>query len=152
MLRINRIFVILLRIIYVVVVILHILVVRPAYLEWVATAPKLNMLLPSDAEVPDTVKTSTRGIIINVPTIEVWRWLVQIGQDRGGWYSFHWLENLFAANMNNTDHIVDEWQTLQIGDRLPFLEGGENDTFTAEVTAIDPELALVLEDPLSHSD
>lgn len=145
MLRINRKFFVLISTVYIAVGLVHVLVVRPAYLEWGATLPELNMPLPGDSEVPANVETSTRAITINAPAAEIWQWIVQIGQDRGGWYSFYWLENLFAANMHNTDRIVADWQTLNVGDQLPFLEGGTGDTFNAGVTGIDPQRALVLE-------
>lgn len=117
MLRINRKFFVLISTVYIAVGLVHVLVVRPAYLEWGA-------ILPGDSEVPANIETSTRAITINAPAAEIWQWIVQIGQDRGGWYSFYWLENLFAANMHNTDRIVADWQTLNVGDQLPFLEGG----------------------------
>lgn len=145
MLRINRKFVLSMSILYIVVVFMHVFLVRPKYMVWGATLPELAMQLPGDDEIPANTVISTRAVTINAPADRIWPWIVQIGQDRAGWYSFDWMENLFAANMHNADSIVDVWQTVQIGDQLPFLEGGSGDTFTSEVTEVDPGRALVME-------
>jgi hypothetical protein len=41
---------------------------------------------------------------------------MQIGQDRAGYYSYAWLENLFGAEMRNIYRIVPEFQNRQVGD------------------------------------
>jgi hypothetical protein len=45
----------------------------------------------------------------------VWPWLAQLGQDRGGFYSYDWLENLFGLHMRNADRIHPEWQQMAAG-------------------------------------
>ncbi|MCL4292379.1 MAG: hypothetical protein KJ056_05045 [Acidimicrobiia bacterium] len=50
----------------------------------------------------------TRGITIDAPAAAVWRWLVQIGADRGGFYSYDRLENLFGLGIHSADEIVPE--------------------------------------------
>jgi hypothetical protein len=55
-------------------------------------------------------------LTINAPVTDVWPWIVQIGQDRAGCYSYAWLENLFFVGMHNADRIHPEWQTRQVGD------------------------------------
>ena len=46
----------------------------------------------------------------------IWPWILQIGQDRAGFYSYTQLENLFGCEMRNADRIVPEWQQRQVGD------------------------------------
>lgn len=71
--------------------------------------------------------------------------MVQLGQGRGGFYSYSWLENLFAADMHNVNEILPELQQLQVGDRLALMRGGEQSPVTStEVTLIEPGHALVL--------
>lgn len=41
-----------------------------------------------------------------------------MGQDRAGFYSYTFLENLFLADMRNADLIVPEWQQLRTGDHV----------------------------------
>jgi hypothetical protein len=50
---------------------------------------------------------------------DVWPWLVQLGQGRGGFYSYDLLENLVArCDIHSADHIVAEWQRIAVGDRV----------------------------------
>jgi hypothetical protein len=110
-------------------------------MHWGATATEITMSLPGDANIPPQTVVSTRAITIRAPVAAVWPWIIQLGQGRGGFYSYEWLENLFAADMHNADHIVPALQQLQIGDPISFQGGGP---FT-RVAAIMPERALVVE-------
>src|SRR5262249_45750573 len=49
----------------------------------------------------------------------VWPWLLQIGQDRSGFYSNDWLENLAGADIHNTDVLRPEWQVRAVGGQGP---------------------------------
>ena len=57
-------------------------------------------------------------ITIDAPPEQVWRWLIQTGQDRAGFYSYDWIERLFGYDMRNADRIHPEWQQLAVGDRV----------------------------------
>jgi hypothetical protein len=85
--------------------------------NWGTTPEERTMTLPGDELIADA-STVTRGITVDAPGDEVWRWLVQIGQDRGGWYTYDWLENLFALDIHSSDEIREEWQHLAVGDRV----------------------------------
>jgi hypothetical protein len=39
---------------------------------------------------------SMQAITINAPPEDIWPWLVQIGYQRGGLYSYDWLDRLFG--------------------------------------------------------
>lgn len=49
---------------------------------------------------------------------KVWPWLVQMGQGRGGFYSYEWLENLVGCDIHNADRIIPECQRLEVGDGI----------------------------------
>src|ERR1043166_790169 len=70
------------------------LIERPWYLRWGATAQELRNVLPGDEIFPNAAQQNTRAITIHAPITDVWPWVAQIGQDRGGFYSFDLLENL----------------------------------------------------------
>ena len=56
-------------------------------------------------------QSTTRAITITTPADHVWPWIAQLGQGRGGFYSYDWLENLVAhIDIHNADQIVPEWQ------------------------------------------
>ncbi len=94
--------------------------------------------------MPHPTVESTRAVTIRAPAEEVWRWLVQLGQDRGGFYSYNLLENLAAADIHNVDRIVPEMQHLKVGDFVP-MAPVEWDIPTAgfTVVGIEPERAIV---------
>ena len=66
---------------------------------------------------------ATHAITIQAPVDRVWPWIAQIGQGRGGFYSYDWLENLFGMDIHNISNINPEWQTPQVGDLVPFWKG-----------------------------
>lgn len=84
--------------------------------RWGATDAEVSVDLPSDALVPEPSAQNTRAITIEAPPHEVWPWLAQIGADRGGFYSYDFLENLFGLRIHSADHIVAEWQDVKVGD------------------------------------
>jgi hypothetical protein len=94
----------------------YIYFVRPWHLRWGATDEEVHEVLPGDELVPNPESGATHAITIAAPVAEVWGWLVQIGQTRGGFYSYTWLENLVGCDMRNAEAIVPEWQTLRAGD------------------------------------
>jgi hypothetical protein len=55
---------------------------------------------------------------VEAPPEAVWPWLAQIGQDRGGFYSYEWLENFAGCRMRNAERIHPEWQNREIGDKV----------------------------------
>jgi hypothetical protein len=60
----------------------------------------------------------THAIQINAPADKVWPWVVQISQNKGGFYSYEWLENLVGCQIHNAEQIHPEWQDLKMGDGL----------------------------------
>ena len=75
----------------------------------------------------------TRSVTIDAPPERVWPWLVQVGVDKAGFYTFDWAENLFGDPIHNTDRIHPEWQDLRPGDAVWPSPAGE--PWIAEVVA-----------------
>lgn len=117
----------------------YLLGVRPWYLNWGATDFEVCRSMPGDDLVPKPGMQATRAITIDAPAERVWQWLVQIGQGRGGFYSYDWLENLLGMDIHNVDRIVPELQHLSVGDVVPFWSG-----VGVRVAMIEPPRALVL--------
>ncbi len=93
-------------------------VVRHWYNRWGATPAEIAGTMPGDELVPLPKMTSTRAIAINAPPEDVWAWLVQIGQGRGGFYSFDALENLLRCDIHSADRIIPQLQELHTGDLI----------------------------------
>jgi hypothetical protein len=102
--------------IFILAVLVYAVFVRSWMLSWGATAAEKVRPLPGDELVPSPSYQSTRALSIAAPAEEVWAWLVQLGQNRGGFYSYSCLENLAFADIHNTNHILPEWQKVQPGD------------------------------------
>jgi len=114
--------------------------IRPWHLRWGATDEEIEQPLPGDELAPHPKLRATHAITINAPAADVWPWLVQMGQDRGGFYSYTWLENLVGCDMHNADEVVSEWQELKVGDNV-WLHPKAPPT---KVAAIEPGHAIVL--------
>ena len=85
------------------------------YQRWNTTGDEATRTLPGDERVPAPLVTQTLAVTIKASATAVWPWLAQIGQERGGMYSYELLENLGRCQMRNADQIVPEWE-LQVGD------------------------------------
>lgn len=120
----------------------------PANRTWGSTREELTMPLPGDVESRDRALELQHAITINAPAEDVWAWLVQLGQDRGGFYSYDWLERAFGLGIRNATEVRPEWQTLQRGDVIratpPNYLGGLAEVAWT-VGDVMPERALVLE-------
>jgi hypothetical protein len=83
-------------------------------------------------------------VSIAAPAGEVWPWLVQMGQGRGGLYSYDWLENLVGLDMHSADHLVPELQGLAVGDTVRLTPEGMEPALRFTVRRLDPAEVLVL--------
>jgi hypothetical protein len=122
---------------------LYAAVLYPWFLNWGATPEEQRMALPVDALLADPAHRFTRAITIEAPPAEVWKWIVQMGQDRAGFYSNTFLENLTGASIHNADTIRPEWQQRAKGDRVPLarpdlLGGYFTEVAQTRIVAIDP--------------
>ena len=90
--------------------------VRPWQQHWGATEEEYDTRLTGDEQVAEPATQVTRAIDIQAPPEEVWPWIVQLGADRGGFYSYDWLENLFGLGIHSASEVVPGWQRLGVGD------------------------------------
>lgn len=97
--------------------------IRPRILRWGADSEESSAALPGDELITKPMTQTTRAITIHAPINQVWPWLVQPGQGRGGFYSYDWLENIFQMDIHNADRILPEYQDLAEGDLIPFWQG-----------------------------
>ena len=125
-----------------------VVIMRPVYVRWGTTAAERSAPLPGDALVRDARYRVDHGITIHAPADSVWPWLAQLGQDRGGFYSYDWLERLLGDQIRNADRIHMEWQSISTGDLVratqPGYLGGRFGDLGWRVIEVVPERALVL--------
>ena len=119
---------------------LYALVIRPWHLRWGAAAEDEKRELPGDELLPEDGTQILHAVTIDAPVEEVWPWLAQLGQDRGGFYSYEWLENLAGCQMENAPRIRPEWQHRELGETVHLHPAGG-----LRVSVFEPGHALGLE-------
>ena len=113
---------------------------RPQMLRWGATDEEVAGPFPGAELVREGRRSSTMAVTIDVPPEQVWPWLVQMGWDRAGWYSWDLLDN---SGRPSARQVHPEWQDLAVGDRLRYSAFGRvADAF--RVAVIDPNRFLGL--------
>lgn len=124
-------------------------VTRPWRDRWGVRADEIDKPLPGDLPNRDPAFEVMHAVTIDAPPERVWPWLVQLGQDRGGFYSYSVLENALGLHIRNADRIHPEWQDLHEGDLVraaprDWLGGRFGEDVGWRVTLVEPNRALVL--------
>lgn len=85
--------------------------------RWGATNEEVSASYPGDELVPEPVSLINRAVSVDASAEQIYPWIVQLGADKGGWYSYTWLETyLLNCPQVNADRIDPEWQDLAVGD------------------------------------
>ena len=121
------------------VVAAYILVARPRQLRWGASAQECEASLPGDDLITSPDLVATRAITVRTSAGRVWPWIAQMGQGRGGFYSYDFVENLAGCDIHSADRIVAEWQDIKLGGEIKLAPA-----VGLEVTALEPGRSLVL--------
>ena len=95
-----------------------IVVGRRWQLRWGASGQESGQSLPGDDLIVNPGLAATRAITIGAPAGQVWPWIAQVGQGRGGFYSYDFLENLAGCDIHSADQIVPGWQGVEVGDQI----------------------------------
>lgn len=114
---------------------------KPWQQQWGATDDEADRVLPGDGFLEAAASQLTRAITIQASREDVWPWIVQMGADRGGFYTYDRLENLFGLGIHSADSIVLEWQDLEVGD---VVYGDRGRTAGWYVVELRPNETLVL--------
>ena len=117
--------------------------VRPRIYTWGARHNEIEAVMPGDELVSSDTPRTTRAITIDAPVEAVWPWLAQIGEDRGGFYSYSVLERAVGARIHNADSVHPEWQRLKVGDTI-WLAQRYGPTARQVVAAVQPRSHVVL--------
>src|SRR6266511_3841225 len=96
----------------------YLLVVRPWQLRWGATDEERDATLDGDDLIANPDLMAIRAITVHAAAAQVWPWIAQLGQGRGGFYSYDALENLVGCDLHSADRIVPQWQDLKVGDQV----------------------------------
>ena len=90
------------------------LILKPIITTWGATEAEVSMPMAGD---DSRLKiSSTRAIQISAEKSEVWKWLIQLGADRGGFYSYYFIEKAMGYETRHQQNITAEFSQLVVGD------------------------------------
>ena len=114
---------------------------RRWFARWGTTADDLTRVMAGDGLLADPTFSATMAVVVNAGPENLWPWLVQMGYQRGGLYSYDWLDRLFGyLDRPSATRILPEFQHLAVGDEIPVGRGPR-----WPVAAIEPRRALVLD-------
>lgn len=88
--------------------------------RWGLRKEELTRIFPGDEIIDQPKSQFTHAINIDAPLEDVWPWIAQIGQGRGGFYTYEALENMAGLKIHNADIILPEFQSPNVGDLIPF--------------------------------
>ncbi len=109
--------------------------------RWGTSPSDLTRVMAGDGLLANPTYSGTMAVIVNAPPEHIWPWLVQIGYQRGGLYSYDWLDRLFGyLDRPSASCILPEFQHLAVGDHIPLGRGP-----SWPVATIEPNRALVLD-------
>jgi hypothetical protein len=112
---------------------------RRRYLRWGATDEEVSASLPGDDLVSPADITATRAVSVGAAPDLIWPWIAQLGQERGGFYTYDFLENFAGCDIHSADEVVPEWQSIAVGDEVRL-----HPEVALRVALVEPGRALVL--------
>ena len=109
--------------------------------NWGTTQSDLTRSMAGDGLLPNPTYSGTTAVFVNARPEHIWPWLVQMGYQRGGLYSYDWLDRLFGfLDRPSATCILPEYQQLAVGDHIPVGRGP-----SWPVAALETDRALVLD-------
>jgi len=115
---------------------------RPWYSRWGVPKGEVHRPLPGDDIVSQPMLEVTRAIAIQSTPGRIWAWLAQLGQEKGGLYTYQRLENLIGCKITNARRINPDWQDPSPGDAVRL---GPKGYPLFRITSIEPGQALVMQ-------
>jgi len=103
------------------------------------TRSRAAVSLPGDLLLPTAPIVADRAVTIDASPDQVWPWLTQIGQDRGGFYSWTAVENQLGCQVTDVHEMRPGWAQRAVGDEVALAPG-----MSLRVAVSAPGRALVL--------
>jgi len=115
--------------------------------HWGASEEEIAAGYPGDELIESPADQTTMAVTIAAPAEVIWSWLVQIGQDRGGMYSYDGLEQAIGLEIHSAETINPAWQHLEPDDSVRLVPPGWGplpDGYAFRVSMVEPPHTLVL--------
>jgi hypothetical protein len=110
-------------------------VLRPLTRRWGVRSEELDRSWPGDELILEPTAVTMRAVFIAAPPSLVWPWIAQMGQGRGGLYSYDWAENLLGLDIHSIGEVRQDLQDLRAGDVVRMVPDGWRGTDTTKVPA-----------------
>jgi len=108
--------------------------------NWGTSAEEMSRVMDGDHLIDHPSYVSTMAVTIYARPEHIWPWLAQMGYQRGGLYSYDWLDRLFGyLDRASADRVLPQYQHLSPGDTIPIGHGP-----AIPVRAVGPGQVLVL--------
>lgn len=122
------------------------LIVEPIIVaRWGATDAEVRATYLGDELVPNAKRQRTKAITIHASAEQIFPWLLQLGQGKGGFYSYEFIENqLLGCDITNANRIVPAWQHPQVGDLVRMVPPHKNAPPPYSIAQIVPNQVLVM--------
>lgn len=115
--------------------------------HWGASEEEIAASYPGDELIDSPADQTTMAVTIGAPAEVIWSWLVQLGQDRGGMYSYDALEQAIGLDIHSAEAINPDWQHLEPDDQVRLVPPGWGplpDGYAFRVSMVDAPHTLVL--------
>lgn len=120
------------------------ILLMPQMDRWGATPDEIRGSFTGDELVSSPRVGYTRAISINATAEEIYPWIVQLGAEKGGMYSYSAFEtNILQCELINADAIHEEWQNLKVGDPMKMCPGTSGPP-PYIIAIIEPDHAIVM--------
>ena len=91
--------------------------------RWRTTPEERTAEYPGDEFLLNPKRIINRAVTVNATPAHIYPWIVQMGADKAGMYSYTWLERLVGCKMAKVEVIKSEWQNLKEGDLMKMCAG-----------------------------
>ncbi|CDZ89730.1 conserved hypothetical protein [Rhodococcus ruber] len=112
--------------------------------RWGATTAECAGPMPGDDILSSAAFSATRALTIDAPAECVWPWIVQVGYNRAGFYSYDRLDNLGRPSATTIDPRL---QCVEVGDVAAPMASPATAATSFRVHSFDPGRYLVWAKP-----
>ena len=113
---------------------------RHRFNGWGTTPNEVTSVMPGDKVIANPTNSAMQVVTVATSPENIWPWLVQMGYQRGGMYSYDWLDRLFGfLDRPSANKLLPQFQDLSVDDKIPW---GHGEYLT--VNEIEPYKSLVL--------
>jgi hypothetical protein len=97
--------------------------VRPWMAQWGTSQEERTRQMPGDRIIGHPTNSAMQAVTVEARPEDIWPWLVQIGYQRGGLYSYDWLDRIFGfLDRPSSTDILPQFQNLAVGDRILWMK------------------------------